>query len=870
MKKIILSIIFTLTVSHGLFSQTTCGWTTLDDASEKYKFGNFEETIKIINKCLYTAFDEKQQIEGFRLLAKTFLAMDNDSSAGKAVSEILKINPKFQPDYLSDPPKFIDILEKIVKANRTKVVTSVSKKEENVNEAPAYVLLLSQEQFMQRGYNDYEAMLHDLPGFDISRSNGNLYTHAYQRGYRSINTNRTLFLIDGVEENDLWSSNVYLSRQYSVSNLKNIEIVYGPASTMYGSNAFLGVVNIVTKDPQEMVKTGNIAGTSIMAGYGSFNTKYLDATIALSSRNRKIGFSFTARTFKSDESDFSNYPDYDYQPVSLTPELSANYHSKLDITEAQQVSDFLATNPNSGPYYELNGDNHIIITPLGIDKALELDNDVYNKVNFADHTNTIYYNAKLKIHDFLIGWTYWEKDEGPGAQYKDNIFLTANEGQNWSPVHQYIYVKYDKEISPKIQINNFLRFKSHKFDSDNGIIRYRKNYLSGKYDLFDLLEGNTPRWDSMYLFQESNQLREELRAIFQPNGRITILAGLEARFSSIQGDYTISAKPDAEENGTPLTEIPGGNTFFSRDIGLYMQSEIKLIKHLKLTAGLRFDNNKIRRTAGFGNVLNPRIALVYTPENLIFKIIYAEAFKDATNKEKFSTAAGKRELPNPGLQPEKVKNFEFVIGKTHKNILNFNTSFYYSRYSNIIQEVPVLRNDGTYTNQNQAKGQAEIYGINSYLELNFEKTFIYASYTYTEPYALNPVDSEGKPMTDSQGNIYSKIRISDIATHSANAGVNYTFKKYFNINLRTNFVGKKITGEGTTVPLNTNTFDPYFLFDATIGYTIPKTNITIQLAGNNILDTEYYSPGLDQATPELAQMMIQNGRVLRLNLNIAL
>ncbi len=870
MKNKFIYILLFILFSNNLYSQSNCGWTSLDDASTSYEYGNFIEAIKIINKCIYTGFDEKQQVEGFRILAKTYLAMDNDSSAGNAVYQLLEINPKFQPDYLSDPPKFISILEQIVRRSRAQVVTSVSKKEENINLAPATVIVVTNEQFKRRGYTDYEALLHDLPGFDISRSNGNLYSHIYQRGYRSINTNRTLFLIDGVEENDLWSSNVYLSRQYSLSNLKNIEVVYGPASTMYGSNAFLGVVNIVTKDPQEMVKPGEIFGMNVMAGYGSYNTKYLDATFALASKNRKIGFSFTARSFMSDEHNLSEYSEYDYEPKVLTTEMSNSYHNTLDITNADEVTEFLASNPTSSDLYSLNSDNHVILTPLGIQRALDLDNDVYDKVQFSDYTSTMYYNAKLKIHDFLIGVTFWEKDEGPGAQYNEQMFMSSTEGQNWSPIHQYLYVKYDKEISPKIQIFNFLRFKSHKFDSDNGIVRYRKNYSTGNYNLFDLIEGNTPQWDSLYLFQESNQLREELRVFYQPNGRINILSGVEARFSSIQGDYRASKEPNAEESGFSLTDIPGGNNFYSRDIGVFVQSEIKLIKHLKLTTGLRFDNNRIRQTSGYGSVLNPRLALVYTPKNYVFKVIYAEAFKDATNKEKFSTASGKREIANPDLQPEKVKNYELIIGRTHKNILNFNTSFYYSHYSNIIQEVAVLREDGTYTNQNQAKGQAIIYGINSYFDLNLKSFYIYANYTYTEPNAINPTDDEGNPLTDGEGNPYTELRIGDIAQHSANAGINYTYKKSLNFNFRTNFIGKRYTGEGTTVPYNLEVFDPYILLDATISYSLAKNKITLQFSVNNILDSEYYSPGLGEATGVIASQLIQNGRVLRIGLNFNL
>ena len=123
----------------------------------------------------------------------------------------------------------------------------MSKKAENVLKAPATVIIITEEEIINRGYIDVEQVFHDLPGFDISKGQGANYSNLYQRGYRSIMTDRTLLLVDGVEQNDLVSDNAQISRQYPLSNIKRIEVIYGPASTMYGANAFVGVVNIVTK-----------------------------------------------------------------------------------------------------------------------------------------------------------------------------------------------------------------------------------------------------------------------------------------------------------------------------------------------------------------------------------------------------------------------------------------------------------------------------------------------------------------------------------------------------------------------------------------------------------------------------------------------
>ena len=852
--KYTLTIILTFAFLNS-FSQNRCDWSTIDDANKNYKIGNFSEVIKTLKDCEIN-FTENQRLQAYRLLAKTHLAIDKDSVATNYIDDILEINSKFQPDYLADPLRFINLLEKQKKAKNVNMVTSVSKKAENVNEASATAVLITGEQIKRRGLNDYEAMLHDLPGFDISRSNGNLYSHVYQRGYRSINTNRTLFLIDGVEDNDLWSSNVYLSRQFSMSNIKNVEVIYGPASTMYGSNAFLGVVNIITKDPQDLIKPGKQIGVNAIGGYGSYNTKFVDATIAARTKNNNISFSVTGRVFYSDEQDLSDIPDYDYKPKELTDELATQYHAALDIADSDAVTDFLANNPTSGDYYNLNSDNQIILTDLGIKKALEYDNDVYNKVSFSDGTQALSLTTKFKFYNFLLGWSFWNKAEGPGAQYNDKMFMGYDQGQSWRPVHNYFYLKYDKDINSKLNISNFVRYKIHDFDKDNAIVRYRKYYLNGKYDLSRLISDAVPTWDSTYLFQKSSQIREEFKVLYNPIRQINLIAGFEARFSSIQGDYTLAKTNTVEETGVALTIIPGGNTFYSRDIGIYAQSDLAIINNLKITLGLRFDNNLIRENQGYGSVFNPRISAVYTPGTFIFKAIYATAFKDATNREKYSTAPGKRELSSPELMPEKVTNYEFVLGKVFMKNLNVNVSSYYSMYSNIIQEVQVTLDDGSVTNQNQAKGQAEIFGVNAFADYHFNNLSIYANYTYTEPYTL----------TENETGEIQKVRISDIASNSANFGINYLFKDMINFNLRTNFVGKKPTGENTTVPTNPETFDPYFILNGSITYTHKPTGLSIQLTGFNLLNTEYYSPGLDQAAGVLASKLIQNKRNIYLTL----
>ncbi len=864
MKK--LALFFILLVSQSWIYAQNCDRAIIDDALNDYKTGDFKRVLKELESCTNFSADNNLRIQAFKLIVKTHLALDDDTSAVQAMKRIMQIDPKFQPDLLSDNLLFITLFEKLKRENVTQIVTSVSKKEENLNEAPATVSLITEKQILERGYLDLEAVLHDLPGFDISRSNGNLYTHAYQRGYRSINTNRTLFLFDGVEDNDLWSSNVYLSRQYALTNVKNIEVVYGPASTMYGSNAFLGVINVITKNPEDFIETGKNFGIKAQLTYGSYNTRMLDMSFAIRSKKNSVSFSITPRIFLSNEQNLSDYSWHDYEPNVLTDELSSLYHSKLDITNSEKVTSFLEKYPENSDLYSYI-DGKIILTETGISQALEYDNDVLNKVEFSDKTQAYSIEAKLKIYDFLLGYMYWNKAEGPGAQYNDLIEMTFEQGQAWRPIHNNFYVKYNKSLSEKLDISNFLNFKVHDFDKNNNVVRYRKNYSSGHFDLTKLIDGKIPTWDSMYLFQISNQMRNEFKVIYTPHKRVDLISGFEIRYSSIQGDYTMSTKNNAQEEGNPLTEIPGGNHIFSRDLGFYSQAKVGLLYNLNLTVGIRYDNNKIRENQGYKHAVNPRFVLVYSPNNFIFKLIYAEAFKDATNREKYSTAAGKRELSNPNLAPEKVKNYEISIAHTFYKKLFLNISAYHSLYSNIIQEVRVEKADGTFTNQNQSKGEARGDGINAMADYQINKLSLYANYTLTAPFLINPTDSEGNILTNDAGEPYNKLRISDISTHQANLGANYLWQEKWNFNLRMNFRSKRITGENTSVPQNLDTFGSYIIFNGAITYN-PQNfyGFSFQLTFFNLLNKEYFSPGLDQVQGELASSLKQNGRNLYLTI----
>src|SRR5574340_187000 len=239
-------------------AQETCEM-SLQSGSMLYEQGRLEAARDAVQACLARGPRRAEKIQGYALIARIQLALDDLPAAEAVLKKLLDADPEYQPE-LFDAPRFVRLVTEAKRKKQTPVVSSVSKSTESLLEAPASVVVITGEEIRRRGYADLEAVLHDLPGFDFSMRAGASYSNVYQRGYRSLETNRTLLLVDGVEDNDLASSTAWISRQFALSNIDRIEVIYGPASTMYGANAFAGVVNIITKDPKALVGEGRRFG----------------------------------------------------------------------------------------------------------------------------------------------------------------------------------------------------------------------------------------------------------------------------------------------------------------------------------------------------------------------------------------------------------------------------------------------------------------------------------------------------------------------------------------------------------------------------------------------------------------------------------
>jgi len=824
-----------------------CSDVTLSEARKNYENGKFSDVIQMLHPCIQKGFNEKQKVEAFRLLAMTYLATDSADQATNETNDLLQINPTYQAN-LFDPPAFINLVNTLKLAGGAQVVTSVSKKAESIYEAPATIVVISREEIQKRGYNDLVEMLKDVPGFDLSMWYGGEYANIYQRGFRQSSTDKTLLLIDGIEENDLWSNKASIDRQYPLSNIERVEIIYGPASTMYGPLAFTGVINVITRNSVDAIQPGKSIGISGAVNYGTYNTTTVD--LSISGKRRNISFTLTGRYYHSSEMDLSSQSDFDYDPAVYD---AVDYNSLLDISK--DAKQYLIKNklPFSNPYYQLSADSsQLTLTPLGAETARNLDKSGYSQtvnghpVGFTNESTEWFVNAKIKIGNFTFGAETWKYNRGSTTQYTDTYVPGSANGFTYVPQLSLFFAKYENQLSEKVFFSNLTTYRIHVLTDMSRFVAV-SNYARGNWKLTDLVNNRAPEWITQYAYEISKQLRTEFKVIYRPVSRFDLVTGLEIRNSTLQGAYLMSLTPPPQDSAVITPSPKGGNDYNVWDIGAYAQGTFQAFRKLKITFGLRYDFNRVRDQGGFGHEFSPRVALVYSPGKFTFKAIYSRGILNVSNWTKYSSAGNR--IPNPTLGTENISNIEISAGFRLNKSFQADITAYREFINNVVGLVQLEDQPGKTQNQNI--GKFRINGIQANAVFQLKSFSAYFNYTFCAP----------KQTYSEKGEVDN--RVGDIASHQFNIGVDKVFWDQLDINLRLNFTGNRKTGEGTTVPLDTLTYPALAILNGTIGYSNKKIvpGLSLQVICNDILNTTYYHPGPKSADGAVNPMAIlQRGR----------
>ena len=147
-------------------------------------------------------------------------------------------------------------------------VFGASKFEQKITEAPASISIITSSDIRQYGYRTIGEALRSIRGFYISGDRS--YHYLGSRGFSRPGdyNSRYLLLIDGHRLNDNIYDTASIGNELAldIDLIDRIEVIRGPGSSLYGSNAFFGVINIITRESKD------INGVELSGEAASFDT----------------------------------------------------------------------------------------------------------------------------------------------------------------------------------------------------------------------------------------------------------------------------------------------------------------------------------------------------------------------------------------------------------------------------------------------------------------------------------------------------------------------------------------------------------------------------------------------------------------------
>lgn len=207
-----------------------------------------------------------------------------------------------------------------------RLVTVASRYAQTIRKAPSIVTVLTAEDLRTGGFRTVSEALRTLPGLYLWTSPEGRDLAAI-RGVISPDNNKLLVLVDGVPFYDGLYTHGFIGDPLPISAIRQIEVIKGPGSAIYGTNAFTGVVNIVTWDGDDLEG----ARIRMMAGTGN----RFDLTASGGGRSevngRELLVSGFARVYSEDGLGFDVTPSGDRNAMGYDPKRGLNVGGKLSI-----------------------------------------------------------------------------------------------------------------------------------------------------------------------------------------------------------------------------------------------------------------------------------------------------------------------------------------------------------------------------------------------------------------------------------------------------------------------------------------------------------------------------------------------------------
>ncbi len=384
------------------------------------------------------------------------------------------------------------ILDSVSHKNLEEVVVTATRNERKLGSLPMPVTLINQKQIKAMGSLRLNDVLGEQTGLFIQNDHGNgVQIQGFSPDY-------TLILLDGEPLVGRTAGTLELSR-LAVGNIKQIEIVKGPSSSLYGSEALAGVVNIITNSP--LIETSNRprGGTKttgdLSVRYGTNQTSDLAGNLKFGVG--KLGLNLFVNHYKSSGYDFTP----DIFGATVTPFLNYTFNPKLTYQFSEKLKFSI-----SGRYFTENQDNAFLV---GKEKVSGDGNvkdwnlnpvlrySVNEKLKFTARFYTIQYrtNAELKYQkdakmydETFFTQTFQRPEIQIDYALNDKHNLTFGTGKIWESVEA---TRYD-DVKRFETIYGFVQY-------ENTQIKHLNLTIGGRFDAHSAYQSQlSPKFSLAY------------------------------------------------------------------------------------------------------------------------------------------------------------------------------------------------------------------------------------------------------------------------------------------------------------------------------------------------------------------------------------
>lgn len=563
MNKAIHLIIFIATFVTGtLYAQDEKHGLKLEQAEQDYQIGRFDQVLSVLSSHLYS-FEDNEKQKALRLLSLCCLAQDREEEAEKYARHLITLNNYYTS--VNDPARFEDLVNRL-KSGLITTITTASSVSENINEAPVPITIITADMIENLGYNKRlgQILATFVPGMaEISTGQSdNMATH----GAYSSDQELILVMENGHRLNNRLFNSRPMDYSISMEKIDHIEVLRGPASSLYGNVALSAVVNIITKSGAQL------NGVKAKYGAGTFGTHKAD--LIMGTRFLDADLLVWGSLYKSDGQHLPARDAEEYNNMFFVP-MEPNFHSYVDGYKDQFSYDL-------GLTFKFKGIDVQFSRKQG--KKLSQYGDTWGYYD---------YDKYRKIYDNKPGIGTQETHlEVGGTRALGNVTICASVYGDWYEHNNYSCMSPEFSDESKYEAYSRGRYNYQYFKENTmgGNLRAASNYQLGS------MKGN-------------------------------ILVGCQFEHFKL-ADHAILEGEEYTGPFYEITDTDSDVKQKEQILSFYAQDKHNITSKLIINAGLRYDI-KYRYKQENAKALSPRLALIYTPkEDLSMRMTFARSFVD--------------------------------------------------------------------------------------------------------------------------------------------------------------------------------------------------------------------------------------------------